>query len=130
MYVTREADYGVRCVLYLARNAQEISSVNEIAKAMHIPKSFLAKIVQRLVKAGIVKSVRGVSGGFSLAKKPKNISILDVIKAIQGNAAINVCAIDKKVCRLSNTCSVHPIWVELREIIEKRLQEENFANLI
>ena len=130
MYVTREADYGVRCVLYLARNAQEISSVNEIAKAMHIPKSFLAKIVQRLVKAGIVKSVRGVSGGFSLAKKPKNISILDVIKAIQGNAAINVCAIDKKVCRLSNTCSVHPIWVELREIIEKRLQEKNFANLI
>lgn len=130
MYVTREADYGVRCVLYLARKAQIVATVNEIAKAMHIPKSFLAKIVQRLVKAGIVKSVRGVGGGFFLAKKPESISILDVIKAIQGDSAINRCAIDKKMCRLSKTCSVHPIWVELRSIIEKRLQEENFAKLI
>ena len=131
MYVTREADYAVRCVLYLARKANGITPVNEIAKAMHIPKSFLAKILQRLVKAGIVISGRGISGGFSLAKKPENISILDVIKAIQGNAAaINRCAIDKRMCRLSKTCSVHPIWVELRGIIEKRLQEENFAKLI
>jgi len=54
-----------------------------------------------------------------------------VIKAIQGNAAaINMCAIDKRMCRLSNTCSVHPIWVELRGLIEKRLQKENFAKLI
>ncbi|MBI1810691.1 MAG: Rrf2 family transcriptional regulator [Nitrospirae bacterium] len=130
MYITRETDYGVRCVLYLARKAQDIATVNEIAKAMHIPKSFLAKIVQRLVKAGIVKSGRGIGGGFSLAKKPKNISILDVIKAIQGNSTINICALDKKMCRLSKTCSVHPVWAELRGIIEKRLQKENFAKLI
>ena len=130
MYITRETDYGVRCVLYLARKAQEIAPVNEIAKAMHIPKSFLAKILQRLVKAGIVISGRGISGGFSLAKKPENISILDVVKAIQGDSAINICAIDKKMCRLSKTCSVHPVWAELRGIIERRLQKENFAKLI
>jgi Rrf2 family protein len=130
MYVTREADYAVRCVLYLTRKANGITPVNEIAKAMHIPKSFLAKILQRLVKAGIVISVRGIGGGFSLAKKPENISILDVIKAIQGDSAINICAIDKKLCRLSKTCSVHPVWVELRGIIEKRLQKENFAKLL
>lgn len=130
MYVTREADYAVRCVLYLARKANGITPVNEIAKAMHIPKSFSAKILQRLVKAGIVISGRGISGGFSLAKKPGNISILDVVKAIQGDSAINICAIDKKMCRLSSTCSVHPVWVELRGIIEKRLQKENFAKLI
>ena len=130
MYVTREADYAVRCVLYLARKANGITPVNEIAKAMHIPKSFSAKILQRLVKAGIVISGRGIGGGFSLAKKPGNISILDVVKAIQGDSAINICAIDKKMCRLSNTCSVHPVWVELRGIIEKRLQKENFAKLI
>ena len=69
MYITRETDYGVRCVLYLARKAQEIAPVNEIAKAMHIPKSFLAKILQRLVKAGIVISGRGISGGFFPCKK-------------------------------------------------------------
>ena len=130
MYVTREADYAVRCVLYLARKANGITPVNEIAKAMHIPKSFSAKILQRLVKAGIVISGRGIGGGFSLAKKPGNISILDVVKAIQGDSAINICAIDKKMCRLSKTCSVHPVWAELRGIIEKRLQKENFAKLI
>ena len=128
MYITRETDYGVRCVLYLARKAQEIAPVNEIAKAMHIPKSFLAKILQRLVKAGIVISGRGISGGFSLAKKPENISILDVVKAIQGDSAINICAIDKKMCRLSKTCSVHPVWVELRGIIENAFKKKILPN--
>ena len=130
MYITRESDYGVRCVIYLSRNPQSIVPVNEIAKSMHIPKTFLAKILQRLAKAGIVKSVRGVGGGFSLLKKPADISMLDVIKAIQGECAINICAVNAKVCRLSRSCSVHPIWVELRHIMVERLRKENFAKLI
>lgn len=84
MYVTREADYAVRCVLYLARKANGITPVNEIAKAMHIPKSFSAKILQRLVKAGIVISGRGISGGFSLAKKPESIRYSECYKSDSG----------------------------------------------
>jgi len=129
MYITRQADYAVRCVLFLSKEPERIISANEISKSMAIPRSFLAKILQRLSKRGIVESTQGVSGGFRLAKKPAKISLLEVIEAVQGPSAMNVCAIDKRICRLSRTCAVHPIWVDLRKDVEKRLKNENFAEL-
>jgi len=129
MYVTREADYAVRCILFLSKGPDRIISANEISKSMSIPRSFVAKILQRLSRKGIVKSTQGVSGGFQLARKPVKINLLEVIEAIQGPSAMSVCAIDKRICRLSGTCAVHPIWVELREHVEKRLKRENFEKL-
>jgi Rrf2 family protein len=130
MFITREADYAVRCVLFLSREAGRIISANEIAESMTIPKSFLAKILQRLTRGAIVRSTQGIAGGFELAKKSSKVSILEVIEAIQGPTAVNICAVDERNCDLSNTCSVHPVWIELRKVIERRLQKENFAGLI
>ncbi len=129
MYVTRKADYAIRCVLYLAKNTGRITTVDEISNAMYVPKSFLAKILQRLMKAGIVSSTRGIKGGFQLAKDPKDINLLEVIEAIQGLSAANICAIDKRMCSLSGRCTVHPIWVKIREKVEQELKKENFAKL-
>jgi Rrf2 family protein len=130
MLVTREADYAIRTVLYLARERERKANVSEIAHAMHIPKSFLAKILQRLVRNNILTSVRGVMGGFRLARKPIDITLLAVLEAIQGPAAINLCAVDGKKCKLSSTCCVHPIWIEIRKDVEKRLQKQTIANLL
>jgi len=129
MLVTRETDYAVRTVLYLARERDGNANVTEIAHAMHIPKSFLAKILQRLVRHHILHSMRGVNGGFTLAKKPSEITLLAVMEAIQGPAGINVCAIDSKRCKLSSTCSVHPVWVEIRKEVERRLNKQTIASL-
>ena len=107
-----------------------MASVNDIAKKMHIPQTFLAKILQLLMKAGIVESNRGIKGGFKLTKSPGDISLYDVVMAVEGPIATNMCAVDKKVCRLSNSCVVHPIWVDLKKEIEERLKEENFLRLL
>jgi Rrf2 family protein len=130
MLVTRETDYAVRTVLYLARNSSRMASVTEVARAMQIPKSFLAKILQRLVRSHILASMRGVKGGFTLARKPTEISLLDVLESIQGPAGINVCAIDSRRCRFSSTCSVHPVWVEIRKEVERRLKKQTIAKLL
>lgn len=130
MQITRETDYALRCVLHLSESPHEITMVDEIARARAIPKSFLAKILQKLTKAKIVKSFRGVKGGFQLAKRPKEINLLDVIEAIEGTVAMNRCAIDKRMCSFSNTCSVHPVWVEMRSIVEDRLRNYSFAKLV
>lgn len=130
MLVTRETDYAVRTVLYLARERDRNANVTEIAQAMHIPKSFLAKILQRLVRHHILQSMRGVKGGFMLAKKPSEITLLAVMEAIQGPAGINVCAIDSRRCRMSSTCSVHPVWVEIRKEVERRLKKQTIATLV
>lgn len=130
MYITRQADYGVRCVLFLSREAGRIVSATEISKAMSIPKSFLAKILQRLSKKGIVRSTQGMAGGFELAKQPGEISLLEVVEALQTPSALNACVIDNQQCSLSSSCVVHPIWIELRQHIEKRLKQVTFAELI
>ncbi len=130
MLVTREADYAVRTVLYLARNGERTASVQEVARAMHIPKSFLAKIVQRLVRSHILVSMRGMKGGFMLAAKPSEISLLDILVSIQGPTGINVCAIDSRKCRMSATCSVHPVWVQIRKDVERRMKKQTIAKLL
>jgi Rrf2 family protein len=130
MLITRETDYAVRTVLYLARDRELTASVGEVAQAMHIPKSFLAKILQRLVRNHILISTRGVKGGFKLARKPSEISLLDIMESIQGPAGINVCAIDSKRCKMSVTCTVHPVWVQIRKDVEKRLKRETVDKLI
>ncbi|MGE5750872.1 MAG: RrF2 family transcriptional regulator [Nitrospirota bacterium] len=130
MLVTRETDYAVRTVLYLAKNRNRMASVTEVAHAMHIPKSFLAKLLQRLVRSHILTSSRGVNGGFQLVQKPSEITLLSIIEAVQGPAGINVCAIDSKLCKLSSTCAVHPVWVEIRKEVEKRLKRETIGKLI
>lgn len=130
MLVTRETDYAVRTVLYLARNSGKRVSVTEIAQAMQIPKTFLAKLLQRLVKHHVLISARGVNGGFQLARKPSEITLLDIMEVMQGPAGINVCAIDSGRCSLSNTCTVHPVWVEIRKEVEKKLTKVTIAKLI
>src|SRR5512134_482543 len=111
MQVTREGDYGIRSVLYLARQPfKKVSFVNEIAEEYKIPRSFLAKILQKLVKAKIVRSYRGVKGGFSLSRQAKDISVLDVLEAIEGRVALNICLVDRKKCDFSKTCPIHSVW--------------------
>jgi Rrf2 family protein len=130
MLVTRETDYAVRTVLYLAKERNRRASVTEVAHAMHIPKSFLAKILQRLVKSNILISTRGVKGGFELAQKASEISLLSIMEAIQGPAGINLCAVDSKKCKLSATCSVHPVWVAIRKEVERRLKKQTIKELL
>lgn len=130
MLVTRETDYAVRTVLYLARQDNRMVSVTEIAHIMQIPKSFLSKLLQRLVRNHILESSRGAKGGFLLARKPSEISLLSIVEAMQGPAGINVCAIDSKKCKLSSSCAVHPVWVDIRKEVEKRLRKETIERLI
>jgi len=129
MLVTRETDYAIRCVLYLARDRDQITSVGEIAERMNIPRSFLAKILQRLVREGIVESIRGVKGGFRLIRQPEEITLLEVFTAMQGVAPVNTCAIDKRRCRMNPACAVHAIWTEIRKDVERRLSSNKISTL-
>ncbi len=129
MLMTKKADYAVRCVLFLSKEPDRTVGAAEIADAVLAPGTFLAKILQALAKKGIVRSVKGAAGGFRLARPPAQINLLEVIEAIQGASALNLCAVDKAACSLSDSCAVHPVWVELRKDIEKRLAGEDFARL-
>ena len=129
MQITRETDYAVRCILYLSKSPDRVTMAGEIARENKIPKSFLAKIIQKLTRAEIISSFRGAKGGVRLARKPGSISLLDVIETIEGDVGMNLCAVDKRACGQSRGCSVHPVWVEIRSKTEKLLKEYKFDRL-
>lgn len=130
MQITREGDYGIRSILFLARQPfKKVSFVNEISEEYKIPRSFLAKILQKLVKAKIVRSYRGVKGGFSLAKPARDISMMDVLEAIEGKLYLNICLMDKKQCDFSKNCPVHGVWAIAQAKVADILKKANFDDL-
>lgn len=130
MQITRQADYAVRAVLYLAGlNNGRRAPTSEIAREQKIPPSFLAKIVSQLSVAGVVQTSRGARGGVSLARPSEEISLLEVIEAIDGPIMLNECVHDPKVCVFGENCPVQSIWRDAQAQLVRRLEDTNFASL-
>ncbi|MGD8603800.1 MAG: Rrf2 family transcriptional regulator [Anaerolineales bacterium] len=130
MQITRQADYAVRAVLFLSglENGGR-APTSHIAHEQQIPPSFLAKIVSQLSVAGVVQTSRGARGGVSLARPAEDISLLEVIEAIDGPITLNECVADASVCTFGDECPVHAIWCETHEVLVNRLKATNFGAL-
>jgi Rrf2 family protein len=129
VYLFRKVDYAIRCLVYLTGTRDRLATKGEIAKAAAAPDLFVAKILQRLVRAGLVKSTRGVHGGFVLARHPATLSLLDVIELTQTQVAPRPCVIDPRACAFFDSCPVHPIWVKIHRATERELRKVSFASL-
>jgi len=121
MKIARETDYAIRCLLHMAKRPGSICTVREISAPRGIPPVFLAKILQKMGRAGIAESVRGARGGFRLARHPGEITLLSVIEAVEGPLAPNDCLVDGNRCSQAERCSVHPVWKELRGLLSNML---------
>ena len=131
MQITRQADYAVRAVLYLARlGTSERAATSTVAEEQRIPPSFLAKIISQLSIAGLLHTSRGARGGVTLAREPKEISLLEVIEAIDGPIQINECVGDEALCTFDEECPLKPVWSEAQNELVKRLKGTNFAQLL
>lgn len=127
MEITRQADYAMRAVLYLA--TYRLANTREIAKAQSVPREYLAKIVQELARAGIVKTQRGVGGGITLARPPEEISLIDVLEAIEGPLTINRCFSHPRECPRESFCSMHYELGIIQKSLEQMFSRINFARL-
>ena len=129
VYLFRQVDYAIRCLVYLTRTRDRLATKGEIAKATSAPDLFVAKILQQLVRAGLVSSTRGVHGGFVLARDPTQLSLLDVIDVTQARVAPRPCVLDPRACPFRETCPVHPVWVKIHRATERELRKVSFASL-
>src|SRR3970282_1086369 len=111
MQITRQADYAVRTVLYLAgvENGGR-AAPNKSAQPQRNSVSFLAQIVSQLSVAGIVQTSRGARGGVALAREAKDITLLHVVEAIDGPITLNECVTDPSMCAFGDKCAVHNVW--------------------
>lgn len=128
MQITRQADYALRAMIYLAQlgNTQR-AATSQIAQVQHIPPSFLAKIISQLSIAGLIHTSRGARGGVSLARAAEEISILEVVEAIDGPIAVNECTDDPSNCPFGENCPLRPLWCDTQAELVNRLRNTNFA---
>ena len=130
--ITREADYAIRTIAYLAsQDPDESVSCTELAQKTDVPYRFLRKIVNKLNAADLIRSVRGRSGGICLQKPAKKISVLEVINAVDPKGVLfNACLGDEPGCDRHRSCMQHKKLRTLQHEINRRLSEITANQLV
>lgn len=128
--LTKKADYGLIAVKHLAEFGEQGScSAKDIADVYAIPQAAMAKILQKLVKSGLLVSHHGINGGYVLARSAKNISALEVIRAIDGPLFITSCGDETRGCYQSRKCTVREPLRKVNESIQQVLSRISIADM-
>ena len=131
MQLTQAADYAVRAMIHLAGLPQATRvTLPDLASAIGSPAQFLSKVLQQMVKARLVVSQRGGGGGFQLAVDPEQVSLFQVVEAIEGPTALNRCLIAGHSCNRQSWCAAHFAWMEAQEAMVRVLQSASIARLV
>jgi len=131
MFLTRECDYGIRIIRALASG--EKTTAEEICAAENIPGQFAYKILKKLERAGWIMSSRGRDGGYWLVKSPAELTILDVVSAIDENLFINECLRDDRPCKRNQDeepCAVHKELERVQAELNKELNSKSLLQIL
>ncbi len=131
MKITRACDYAMRALIYMAgKPAGTVFMRSDLSRLSDVPDSFLGKIMQGLVKANILVSERGKKGGFRLEKKPEEISMYDVITAVEGDLQITDCLSNTDFCKQTTGCNLHRTWHTIQDSLAAQLKQTTLKGLM
>ena len=130
MLYSLSCEYAIRALTYLAqRPAGKLTLLGEIAEAEGIPRAFLAKVLQDLVREGLLRSARGPAGGYALADSPENTSLYEIRRAVDGVEDLERCAVGLDPCTDDTPCPLHEMYKPLKAAIERYLRQTTVADL-
>ena len=132
MNINQECDYAFRIVLMLSKEGVDNRlDAKTLSEQGSIPLRFLLKLTRKLTQSGIVKSFRGVNGGYSITKEPESITLKDVVEAIQGPIIVTRCIYDKNACSANKIsyCSIHKALSNVQNTLIDELEKVNFEKL-
>ncbi|PID87138.1 MAG: Rrf2 family transcriptional regulator [Chloroflexi bacterium] len=128
--VTRRVDYAIRIMIELAQlEPGDNLSARELSKKTAVPKAFLHKINSDLLKASLTRTYAGAHGGVALAKSAKDISVLQVVEAVEGTFCINSCLIHPQECPRDMICPGHAVWGRVQNMLVQELSSISFDEL-
>ncbi len=127
----KKGDYSVRAVLDLARHhGKGRRKARKIASCMRIPEKYVARILAKLVRSGLIIAAAGPDGGYELARSPSQIRLLDVVEAAEDEAVLQECLLRGIPCGSRDTCAVHKDFAEAQEAMMRRLGRTTFAQIV
>jgi Rrf2 family protein len=129
--LTSAADYAIRAMIHLACLPDGgVALRSEIAEAQYIPTSFMAKILRSLVRARLLRSSRGVNGGFALARPAAEINMLEIVEAIEGPLALTDCVPNPSGCGWSVDCPASTVWAKVQNNVKGTLKATSLEDLV
>ena len=131
MKITRAADYALRCITYLARQEPEkLTLIKEISIKEGVPEMMTRKLVHILHKKGFISSVRGRYGGIRLDIDPEKLTMFDIIEAVDGPLALNICLEDPDLCDKIDQCPMYDIWSEAQASVNNVLKRHTLKDIV
>ncbi len=130
MDISRKTDYALRMLSILAQGDNGLLSVRAAADEVDVPYSFARSIQHGLVQAGIIESLRGVHGGMRLKVKPSEVTIRQVVEAVQGPLTMNDCTAEGATCSRMNGCCYHPLWIGTQELVRNYLDSVTLEDVV
>ena len=123
--------YGLQAMIYIALHSTPQKNVDliSIASDLEIPKHFLSKVLQMLVKRGLLESTKGPTGGFKLRKSAAEITLIKIVDAIDGLEMFSQCGIGFKKCDGNKPCPIHFEYAQVREQIEELFNTKSLLQL-
>lgn len=126
--ITRETDYALLIMTHLAKHNTALSAT-QIAGDCSLSPAFTSKILKILTQEGLLSSIRGSQGGYLLEKKPQDITLLEILVAIEGPMSINDCVGDHAQCDRSHNCELTPHWALINKILKREFSSISLASL-
>ena len=131
MKISTKGRYGLRILMDLAiHQSEKPRLIRDIAKSQQISEKYISRLVIALRKAGMIRSIRGVNGGFHIAMKPEDITLLDVIEVMEGPLSIVDCVMKPKRCAQHENCAPREIWCKLNDDIRELMRKTTLADIL
>jgi len=128
--ITRDTDYALRALCLMAKRKGKMISVSDMVRELKMPRPFLRKILQRLNKEKILKSYKGLGGGFLLAMPENKIFLTDLMEIFQGNLHLNECFFKKLPCPNIKTCRLRKKINNIERFVKRELKAITIASLL
>ena len=128
--ISKLTDYAMVIMSHLGQHPETVYQASELATLTHIAKPTTAKVLKKLCQHGLILSQRGASGGYKLAKSPDDISIANIVEALEGPLAVVDCTLGIDRCAIAGSCTIHQPWKQINRVIAETLQSFKLTDLI
>lgn len=129
MKISKKSQYGLRAMAYLANNERKFWSIREISEKEGISFNYLEKILSIIEKGGLLKSKKGIQGGYTLAKNPQEITVGEILKTLEGKMSLTEC-LGVESCAKEKICKTKKVWKKIQESIEETINSITLKDLI
>jgi Rrf2 family transcriptional regulator, iron-sulfur cluster assembly transcription factor len=128
--LNQSAEYALRAMLYMAQGGDGAYKAPDIARALGLPNTYLSKVMHQLVKAGVLRSVRGPAGGYTLARRSYEISIHEIAAPFQAVQPRRQCLLGNRPCDRAQPCAAHGRWSRINDVVASQLNNTTLADML